>query len=118
MIRRLGDNVNLQCNGPHYPLVPYFYIPAVDFVVGFPGDAAMVDKFGRAPLVSPPAPALGNGAATARRLLQAPCNVRSDRTLRRSSADARVPSPSFVSLLCSSAMADAAAGAVRLFATA
>ena len=44
--------------------------------------------------------------------------MRSDRTLRRSSAGARVPSLSFVGLLCSSPMSDGAAGAALLFAAA
>ena len=56
MIRSLGDNAALQRDGSYSPLVPDFYRPDGDFVVGFPGDAAMVDQFGRAPLESPPAP--------------------------------------------------------------
>ena len=78
----------------------------------------MVAQFGQAPLTSLPALALVTGAAAARPLLWAPCNVRSDRMLHRSSVGARVPSPPFVGILCSSAMADDTAGAERLFAAA
>ena len=72
MIWRLGDNVNIRRDGPHSMLVPDFYIPAGYFVVGFPGDTAMADQFGRAPLASLTVPALGTGAAAARPLLWAP----------------------------------------------
>ena len=75
----------------------------------------MASQFRRAPLVSPPVPALGTGTTAARPLLRAPRNMRSDGTLRRSSAGARVPSLSFVGILCSSAMVDDSAGAARLF---
>ena len=115
MIRRLGDNANLRRDSPHYPLVPNFSIPAGDFVVGFPGDAAMAAQFGRAPLTSLPTLALVTGAAVARPLLQLPRNVRSNRTLRLSSVGARVQYPSFVGIMCSSSMADNTAGAARLF---
>ena len=115
MIQSLGDNANLRRDVPHSPLVPNSSIPAGDFVVGFPWDTEMVAQFRRLPLASPPAPAFGTGAAAARPLLRAPHNVRSDRTLRHSSAGARVPYLSLVGLLCSSTMADDTAGATRLF---
>ena len=72
MIWRLGGDINLRRDGPHSPLVPDFSIPAGYFVVGFPGDTAMADQFGRAPLASLPVPTLRNGAAAARPLLWAP----------------------------------------------
>ena len=78
----------------------------------------MAAQFGRAPLASLPALALVTGAAVARPILRLPRNVRSDRTLRRSSVGAQVLSPSFVGILCYSSMADDTAGAARLFAAA
>ena len=60
--------------------------------------------------------ALVTGAALARPLLQAPCNVRLDGTLRRSSAGARVPSPSSVGRWSYFTMAEDVAGASLLFA--
>ena len=78
----------------------------------------MADQFGRAPLASPPALALVTGATAAIPLIRAPHKVISDRTQRRSYVGAQVPSPSFVGVLCSSAMADNTAGAARLFAAA
>ena len=76
----------------------------------------MAAQFGRAPLASPPVLSLVIGAADARTLLWAPCNVRSNRTLRRSSVGAQVLSPSFVGIMCSFAMVDYTASAARLFA--
>ena len=93
MIRRLGDNTDIQRDVPHSPLVPNLSKPAGDFVFGFPRDASMAAQIRRVPLASPLAPALGTGVAAARPLLRAPRNVRSDRTLRRSSAGALVLSP-------------------------
>ena len=75
----------------------------------------MASQFGWAPLASLLVPDLRTGAAAARPLLWAPCNVRSDGTIRRSSVGARVLSLSFVGLLCSSVMADNAADTARLF---
>ena len=65
MIWRLGDDINLRRDGPNSPLVPDFSISAGDFVVGFPGDAAMVAQFGQAPLPSLPTPPIETGAAAA-----------------------------------------------------
>ena len=118
MIQRLRYNANLRHDAPYSPLVPNFSIPTGYFVVGFPGDPVMEAQFGRAPLASPPALALVAGAGADRPLIRAPNNVRSDRTLRRSSVDSRIPFPSFVEILCSSAMADNTADAARLFAVA
>ena len=78
----------------------------------------MAAQFGWAPLTSPLALSLVTGAAAAIPLIRAPRKVRSNRTLRRSSVGAQVPYPSFVEILCSSAMADNTAGAARLFAAA
>ena len=76
----------------------------------------MAAQFGQAPLASPPALALVTGAAAARPLLRVPHNVRSNRTLRRSYVGSQVLSPSFVGIMCSSAMAEDTAGAAQLFA--
>ena len=118
MIRRLGDDAYLKRDDPHSPIVPDIYRPSGDFVVVLPGDASMVDLFGRAPIASPPAPSLRTSAAAARPILRAPHNMRSNGTLRRSSAGARFPFPFFVGILCSSAMADDTAGTALLFAAA
>ena len=115
IIRRLRENAALRHDGPHSLLVLEFSRPDGNFVVGFPGDVAMAAQFGRSPFASPPAPDLGTAAPAARNLLQALHNVQSNRTLRRSSAVAQVPYPSFVGIMCSSAMADNAASATHLF---
>ena len=118
MIRRLGDNTDIRRDVPHSPLVPNLSIHAGDVVFGFPRDVSMASQFRRVPLASPLAPALGTGVAAARPLLRAPRNMRSDGTLRRSSAGARVPSLSFVGILCSSTMSDNADGTALLFSVA
>ena len=87
-----------------------------DLDVGFSREAATAAQFGRALITSPPAPAFETGAAVARPLLGAPRNVRSDGTLRRSSAGARVPYPSFVGILVYLTIATDATGAARLLA--
>ena len=81
-------------------------------------DAAGATFLGRSPPVSPPVPAFRTGAAVARPLLQAPCNVRLDGALRRSLSDARVPSLSSVGCRPPFAMVEDAAGATFLFAAA
>ena len=118
MIQSLRDDATLRHDGPHSLLVPDFYVTTGDFDAGFPGYAAMASKLGRALLASLPAPAIGTGDAVARPLLWDPHNEHSDRTLRRSSKGARVLSPSFVGLLCSSMMTDNTACAARIFTTA
>ena len=99
MIRRLRYDAAIQCNGPHYLLVPDFSRPAGYFFAGFPGYAAMAVQFGWALLASPLVPALRTGATDARPLLWAPCNVCSDWTLRRYSLGTRIMSPSFVGIM-------------------
>ena len=64
----------------------------------------MASQFGRAPLMSPPALALGAGAALDRTLLQSPRNVRLYGSLRCSLAGARDPYLSSVRRRASFAM--------------
>ena len=78
----------------------------------------MAAHLGRAPLASPPAPALGAGAAVARILLLVPHNMRSDGVLHHSSAGARFTSASSVGCQSPFAMAEDADDAVFLFAAA
>ena len=65
----LGDAATLLHNAPLSPLGSDIYRLDRDLNAFFPGDAEMSAQFGRVPLVSPPAPALGTGAASARPLL-------------------------------------------------
>ena len=78
----------------------------------------MVAQFGQAPLPSPPAPDLENGAALTRPLLQAPHTVRLDGRLSRSSSGAQVPSSSSVERQPPLMMAEDVNSASFLFATA
>ena len=75
----------------------------------------MAAQFGRAPLASLPAPALGTSAASARPLLQAPHNVRLDGMLRRFFEGTQVPYPSSVGRRYPFTMAEDVAGAVLFF---
>ena len=92
----LGDSAALCRLDHHSPLDSNLSRPARDFEIVFPGDAAIVAQFGRAPLASPLASALGTGAASARPLLRAPSNVGLEGTLSCSFAGSRVLSPSSV----------------------
>ena len=76
----------------------------------------MADQFGQAPLASPTAPDLGNGAALTRPLLRAPHNLRLDGMLSRSLSGARVPSSSSVGPQAPFTMVEDVAGAAFLFA--
>ena len=78
----------------------------------------MLDQLGRAPLASPLAPFFGTGASVYRPLLRAPRNVRSDGVQHRSSAGARVLSPSSVGLRDPFVMVEDAAGAAFIFSAA
>ena len=70
----------------------------------------------QAPLTFLPAPDLVTGTNAINHLLRAPHNVRLDRVLRRSSADAWLPSPSSVRCRAPFAMVEDAAGAALLLA--
>ena len=118
MIWRLRDDANIRCDGPQSPLVPNFVRPAGYFIVSFTGDAAIAAQFRQVLLISPPALALGTGEDATRPLLPATYNVRSNGTLRRSSAGSQVPFLSFVGILCSSTMSDNADGTALLFSVA
>ena len=78
----------------------------------------MAAQFRWAPLASPPAPDLGNGAALTRPLLREPRNVRLDGMLILSLPGARVLSHSSVRRRAPFAMAEDVSGAAFLFATA
>ena len=78
----------------------------------------MAAKFGQAPLPSPPAPDLENGAALTRPLLQAPHTLRLDGRLSRSSSNAQVPSSSSVERQPPLMMAEGVTSAAFLFAAA
>ena len=81
IIRRLRDEATLLRDGPQSPLVPNFSRTAGGFIVGFPGNTAMVAQFGQATLASPPAPALRTGAAAARPILrETQCAIQQDAT--------------------------------------
>ena len=116
-----GDGYQISGASRMLPLsdaTPFLSRPAGYLDVGFPGYAAMAEQLGRAPLVSPPAPAFGIGAVVARPLLWAPLNIRSDEALCHSLAGARVTSLPSVSRQAPFAMAEDAAGAAFLFAAA
>ena len=76
----------------------------------------MAAQLGRAPLASPPAPALGTSAAVARTLLRLPRNMRSDRVLRPSSAGDRFKSTSSFGRWSPFAIAEDSADSAFLFA--
>ena len=117
-IRCLKDTAALRRDSSRSPLDSDLSQPARDLNVVFPKDAAMAAQFGRAPLVSPPALALGTSAASAGPLLHAPRNVRLDGTMSHFSAGTRVLSPYSVRRRGHFAMAEDFPGAAFFFASA